>query len=67
MGDDAPCPYVRGTPEGTRWCALAADDTLREAARMALEVLHEVDAVPPVAARVDRAIAALREALGGNQ
>ena len=66
---DAPCPYVRGTREGTRWCALAADDKLREAARMALEALGAMQmeaAARSCGLRIcDEAIAALREALGG--
>jgi hypothetical protein len=58
------CPYVRGSAEGTHWCALAEQPTdHREVMRMALEAIEERH----VGALRDKALDALRAALGGKK
>ena len=75
---DKACPYIRSTAEGTHHCALATapDDKLREAARMALEVLEALQGgctdsddgtIEAITVYCPEVIAALREALEGKE
>lgn len=59
-----PCPYVRGSAEGTHWCALNGPPDDREVMQQALDSLSKFHRSTGWGDDCLRAVNALREALG---